>query len=156
MNPKPLRTTIAVTLGSAAIGAALFAAATAASGQAQPALAPSQISGAQLAALQSRVIQLQDRVAALEARFSVQGRSMQVGSADVHRLELRNDRASILLDREEVTIRAEKFNILSEQVTINGSRAITLRGGDVLIEGRTINSKAAQDTTLRGNQIRNN
>lgn len=142
-----LKIPITFLAAAAALGAIPFAAASL---TAAPPPEGTSAAG-QIRELQTQVVQLQARLATLEAGLAVQSQTVVVGREFNPAVTFRSRPSgmpSMHFQRNDITLDADK-------ITLTGKRII-LKGGSILLDSEQINTRSAPGIDVKGVKLQGN
>lgn len=151
-------TAFALGLLTAAAVSALLAGRLEAAPPPDPAAAQVQALQAEVAALKARVTSLSARIETIDDSLQLANRTLELsGNARTDAILLQPGNVgagSLLLERNDTTLRFQRLFLIGDDVSINASRAITLKAPTITLDGQKISVKESRDLTIKGSAIR--
>ncbi|MFN3470238.1 MAG: hypothetical protein ACK4Z7_11080 [Novosphingobium sp.] len=131
-----------------------------ASAQTDPAEGQIQALRAEVAALRTATMTLVGRIEAVEGSMRMSNRVLEIsGTPQADTILLRPGNAgaaSLLLGRNDATLRFQRIVLSGDDVSITASRTLTMKAPAISIDGQQIHMKESGRTTLKGSAVRDN
>lgn len=110
----------------------------------------------QIAQLRAEVARLQAQVTAMEQRAGLNSPDYRVGSPASRLIEIRNSHGAITLDRDGISIAADKIRINGKALTIGAIKSLDIKGGAIVIDGDSLDMNGAGDMQIKGKALSGN